>query len=65
MADAVGGVGEAAERRGDGAGEQDREEHGDAGGDEEDADDRQRSAWTMASMSPPWVESSSAPWTER
>ena len=41
VADTVGGVGEAAERRGDGAGEQDREEDGDGGGDDEDADDRQ------------------------
>ncbi len=64
VADAVGGVGKAAQRTRDGRGQQDGEEHGDDGGDAEDAHDGElRSAWTMASMSPASVDSSSTPST--
>jgi len=40
VADALGGLGETAERGGDGAGKEDRQEDGDAGRDKEHADDR-------------------------
>ena len=60
-----GAVGEPAHRAGDGAGEQHREHHHDAGRDQEHAHDRSRSASTIWSMSPPCVDSSSAPRTAR